>query len=162
MSEEKDNMARYQRVVEEVDRTGQLLWQIYGTFLLPQTIFLSFLLQTTLGDFRALYFRPGPFFTALVGAFLCIPWAACFFRSSEYYIFRMAQAREAEPSGWNIINGDGEKFAEGKGVQAGGKQHRIGYLSRKLRTKSSAPLLITIFAAVYIVIAAISGPWWSR
>lgn len=160
MNEENKSEDRYQSALEQVRYEGQLLWQIFGSFLLAHTVFLAFLLQSTLGREPIVGYHPGGFLAAVVGLLLCIPWAASYLRSSAYYIFRMAQAKEAEPCGWNLIKGDGEKFAAGEKVTIGGEPYQIGWLPRVLRTKRSVPLLIVFFGMIYLSILILNGPWW--
>lgn len=151
---------KYQSVLEHVRYEGQLLWQIFGSFLLAHTVFLAFLLHSALGSEQIVGYHPGPFFAALAGLLLCVPWAASYLRSSAYYIFRMAQAKEAEPPNWDIIRRTGEKFAAGKKVTVGRKTYRIGWLARVLRTKRSVPLLIVVFVMIYLTLFILNGPWW--
>ena len=160
MNEENKSEDRYQSALEQVRYEGQLLWQIFGSFLLAHTVFLAFLLQSALGREQIVGYHLGAFFAALVGLLLCIPWAASYFRSSAYYIFRMAQAKEAEPSDWNLIKGDGEKFAAGYKVTIGKESYRVGWLARVLRTQRSVPLLIVFFVMVYLSTFVLNGPWW--
>lgn len=150
----------YRVALEQVRYEGQLLWQIFGAFLLAQTVFMAFLLQATFTQPLVLTFRVGPFVAALIGLVLCLPWAATYLRSSAYYIFRMAQAREAEPEGWKLLKDVGEAFSEGRQVKVGATPYQVGWLSRNLRTKHSVPVIIVVFVIVYFGILVISGPWW--
>lgn len=160
MNGESKSIDKYQSAIEQVRYEGQLLWQIFGTFLLAQTVFLAFLLQSALGREPIVGYHLGNFFAALVGLLLCVPWAASYLRSSYYYIFRMAQARESEPSTWNLIKGDGEKFAAGCEVTIGEKSYRVGWFARVFRTQYSVPLLIVFFVMIYLGIFILNGPWW--
>ena len=74
--------------------------------------------------------------------------------------FRMAQAREAEPTDWNLLKGSGEVFAAGKKVKIGQHSYRVSWPGRILRTKRSVPLLIGFFALAYAGALLLSGPWW--
>jgi len=153
---------KYQSALEHVRYEGQLLWQIFGAFLLAHTVFLAFLLQSALGREQIVGYSSGSFFASLVGFLLCIPWIASYLRSSAYYEFRMAQAKEAEPDSWNLLKRNGEKFAEGEEVTIGEKKYRVRWFSRVLRTKRSVPLLIAFFIIIYLIILILNGPWWSN
>jgi len=131
----------YTQALEQVRYEGQLLWQIFGAFLLAHSVFLAFLLQSAFSTPGA-GFKPSVFYPGLLGAFLCLPWFAAYTRSSDYYIFRMAQAKAMEPDGWNLIKGVGEQFAGGEAVVVAGRCYRVNWLGRTLRTKRSAPLLV--------------------
>lgn len=150
---------RYRIALEQVRYEGQLLWQIFGAFLLAHTVFLAFLLQSAFnGDSPG--YRLSVFFPGLLGLFLCLPWFASYLRSSDYYIFRMAQAKEAEPEDWNIIRGNGEVFSKGDSVEIGGRFYRVNWLGRVLRTKRSVPALVLAFALAYAGLVVWRGPWW--
>ncbi|WP_297488095.1 hypothetical protein [Thermococcus sp.] len=153
------DIAKYSVALELVKYEGQLLWQIFGAFLIAHTVFLSFLLQSLLTTPLTGQYQPSRFIAALVGLFLCIPWASSYFRSSDYYIFRMAQARDAEPPGWGFIGVRGEQFSKGLPVEIAGVEYRINWFSRVLRTKRAVPLIILTFAFIYLYILLQTGPW---
>jgi hypothetical protein len=156
------DLGRYTAALEQVRYEGQLLWQIFNAFLLAHTVFLAFLLQAGFGSGKAMVScRPGVFVAGIVGVILCVPWMATYLRSSAYYIFRMAQAREAEPVAWNIIKGQGEAFSAGRSpVIVGEEAYGLPWLGRALRTKRSVPLLIVVFFLSYLSVIVVSGPWW--
>lgn len=160
MKEENKSEDRYQTAIAQLRHDAQLSWQIFGLFLLAHTVLLAFLLHYALGRQQIVCYYPGCFFAALVGLLLGVLWLASHGRSSAYYHLRMAQAKEAEPSGWNLLKGDGEDFAHGDRVTIGGKSCHIPWLSRVLPTKYSAPLLIVIFILIYLSIFILNGPWW--
>ncbi|MFB0544256.1 MAG: hypothetical protein ACETVN_00965 [Asgard group archaeon] len=160
MNKEKPAKGKYEFAHEHVRYEGQLMWQIFGSFLLPHTVFLAFLLPSALGRGDIVGYHLGSFCTAAVGLLLCIPWFASYRRSSDYYEFRMAQAKEAEPSGWHLLKGDAEKFAEGKPVIIEGKRYRVRWVARKLRTARSVPVVIVVFVIIYLGLFILRGPWW--
>jgi hypothetical protein len=91
---------------------------------------------------------------------LCIPWIATYLRSSAYYRFRMAQAREAEPPDWRLLKGAGEEFSAGKKVKVGANMYQLSWLARTLGRKWSVPTMIVLFVLVYLSVVFTSGPWW--
>jgi len=155
----KSTYDRYRAALEHVRYEGQLLWQIFHAFLLAHTVFLSFLLNSAFRSESSGY-QPAVFFPGLLGLFLCLPWFASYLRSSAYYKFRMAQAKETEPEDWNIIGGKGERFSRGLPVTIGDECYRIHWLGRILRTKRSVPALILAFALAYAGLVIWCGPWW--
>ena len=157
MPEEEIKIQRYQIAVENMRYEGQLLWQISNAFLIVHTVFMAFLLQTTFSQ-NAKCQSYGLFLAGLIGVLLCIPWMASYQRSSHYYIFRLFQAREVEPEGWDILKNKGEEFSSGQKIRIGKSTCQINWLARVLRTKRSVPLLILTFASTYILIAIISWP----
>ena len=155
----KSNCERYRAALGHVRYEGQLLWQIFGAFLLAHTVLLSFLLRSAFRSEGSGY-QPAVFIAGSLGLFLCLPWLATYLRSSKYYEFRMAQAREAEPKEWNIIAGEGEAFSAGCQVRIGNKCYCICWLGRILRTKYSVPLLIGAFALAYTAVVILHGLGW--
>ena len=156
---DKNSPDRYRIALQWVQYEGGLLWQIFGAFLLPHTIFLAFLLQAVLGaDLPA--DQPGCFWPSVIGLVLCIPWWAAYNRNSAYYKFRLAQAKDTEPEGWELLNGPVERFADGHEVTVGGGTLRHKGISRLLNTRRSVTLMIAIFAVVYFGIAILSSSYW--
>lgn len=149
---------QYAHALEQVRYEGQLLWQIFGAFLLAHTVFLAFLLQSSFNT-AVPGFQSAVFYPALLGALLCLPWYAAYSRSSDYYIFRMTQARSLEPAGWNLIQGQGVQFSAGNAVDIGGQSYRVNWLGRVLRTKRSVPLLLLSFLGAYLALVVWRGPW---
>jgi len=162
MNNDSDSIREYLTALEHVRYEGQLLWQIFGAFLVAHTVFLAFLLQATFGGEQVVQYRLGTFIGGFIGFLLCIPWMASYFRSSAYYIFRMLQAREKEPSEWNLIKGKGEDFSAGKCVTVSDETCQVPWIARLLPTKRSVPLLIIVFAVVYATVVIVSGPCWPK
>jgi len=152
--------SKYTVALKILIQEGQLYWQTYGAFLLAHTVFLAFLLQS-ISCSPATVWRPGAFVAGILGFLLCIPWLAALLRSSANHTFRMAQAKSAEPHGWNLLKIDGENFAEGNSVTINDQQYRIPWLPRILRTTFSAKTLIALFAVAYLIAVYLSGPWWA-
>lgn len=150
----------YLAALDYVKYEGQLFWQAFEALLLAHTVFLAFLLQAAFGTQQIPDFQLGTFLGGIVGFLLCIPWATVYSRSSAYYVFRIAQAKEKEPTGWELLKGAGERFSAGEKVQVGDRHYRIGWLGRVLKTQRSAPLVIVVFGLVYIGITVVCGPWW--
>ena len=157
MTDEK--LDRHQVAIDWVKYEGDLLWQVFGAFLLAHTVFVAFLLQAVL-DKNLPADHPSGFWAGLMGLVLCLPWFSAYLRSSKYYEFRIAQAKESEPHDWEILRGAGEDFAEGKPVTIGGKTFQHTLLAHKLRTRLAVPFMIIVFAVVYGAILVASGPWW--
>jgi hypothetical protein len=150
---------RYEAALQVVVYEGQLLWTVFGAFLLAHTVFLAVLLQGV-GDARLPSNISGGFWPAVIGLFLCIPWITAYLYRSKWYNFRMAQARDAEPDGWNLVAGVAKEFADGHEVRIAGEWFQQRGLPRALRTKQSAPLLVAVFAIGYITVLIVTGPWW--
>lgn len=134
----------YKISLEQVRYEGNLTWKVFSSFLLTHTIFLGFLLT---------YLSKGAqkeilFLTSLFGLVLCLPWLAAYLRSSDYYRFRMAQARKAEPESHSLLK-QGKLFSEGASTHL---NYRMGWLARTLPTKQGAIFLIITYIMFYLII----------
>lgn len=160
MAERSSNLELYQVAILQVRYEGQLLWQRFAAFLTPHTIFLAFVLHAFSNrQFPA--FNLWIFLAGILGFVLCIPWLAVYVRSSAYYTFRIAQAREVEPSEWQLLAGIAEKFSAGEPVKVR-DNHRMPWLARKLRTERAGLVMIGIFLLVYFALVVVAGPWWGE
>jgi hypothetical protein len=158
MAEEGSDPKRYEIAILQVRYEGQLLWQRFGAFFIPHGIFLGFLLGEA---FDPTLPRSGVFLTSLIGIILCVPWLAVLKRSSAYYTFRIAQAREIEPPGWDLLAGKGERFSAGECVVVR-DHHKMPRLARILRTERAGVLLVYMFGFIYLRIAAFTNPWYGK
>ena len=100
--------------------------------------------------------KPNRTLLSLIGIWLCIAWWATKERNHAYYIFRMAQARELEPDGWNYFKGKGQKFSDGKSIKIQGKCYQIPKLGQKLRKPAATMSILGTFFIVYLYIAIVS------
>ena len=145
MNDDNPNNQSYLVAIEHARYEGQMLWQIFTAFLLAHTVFLAFLLQTAFVQ-QVGMFRPGVFIAGIRRIAAMHPLDTTYQRSTAYYRFRMAQAREAEPADYRLLKGVGEEFSTGKKVKVGQAVHQLGWLARKLNTSRSIPALIVVFA----------------
>lgn len=161
MSEPTQDREHYDAAVLQVRYEGQLLWQRFGAFLLPHSVFLAFVLNSaSAGQIGHYSFRT--FWSSVVGFLLCVPWLAVYMRSSAYYSFRIAQAREIEPAGWHLFGGKARDFSAGKNVTVSSENRRMPWLARRLRTEQAGWSMIFVFFLVYLAVVVASGPWWPR
>ena len=160
ISAKSQNTDGYLATIEHARYEGQLIWQIFGTFLVAHTVFLAFLLQAMPNVQQDLLtYHWGIFFAGIVGLILCLPWIATYFRSADFYRFRMAQARLKEPEEWQLIRNTGEKFAEGHRVFIDGRLYQVSWIGKILRPTRSLPVLVVTFAIMYVIVIVISWPW---
>lgn len=149
----------YLTAIEEIRHEGDLLWQQFGSFLLVQSVFLAFLLQSTLGENLLIQTNLGSMVSAIIGFLLCIPWYGTFSRTKKFYRFRIAQAKEAEPPNWRFLSERGKNYSEGKEVKIGEQIFKMKWFERKLKPTNSAKIVIFFFAIIYLSILVVSGPW---
>jgi len=159
MNDEK-NQQRYSAALDLLGQERQLFWQTFSAFLLAHTVFMAFLLQAvSRSDIPS--WSPGLWLTSWLGFMLCGPWLAAQWRTSAYNDLRMAQAREAEPVPWKLLRDIGQAFAEGNRVTIEERPFQLPRLIRRLRLRTtySVMALIGLFAAMYVVIFILTGPW---
>lgn len=154
MEDQEIQFERYKIAVEQVRYEGKLGWDNFRTFLIAHTIFIGFLLK---GAFESQdIYSIESFCVSLIGIWLCIAWWATKERNHAYYIFRMAQARELEPDGWNYFKGKGQKFSDGESVKIEKKPYQIHKLGRKLRKPAATKSILGAFFFAYLYIAIVS------
>ncbi len=160
MQSDEERIEVFKIAHETMRYEGALLWQIFGAFLLIHTVFAGFLAQSEITA-SSLEFRPGPFFGAVIGLSLCIPWWASYSRNAAHYRYHLARLRELEPEGWHLYGGDGHAFSSGRRVTVFGETHELGWFAQRVRSGRMVPPVILVFCFVYAVILIATGPWWN-
>jgi hypothetical protein len=130
------------------------LSNIFGAFLLANTVLMGFLLHaaTSSGGF------PGEAGTAVAGGLvgLCVSalWLAAYERNTSALEMRLARARETEPDGWEVLTGRPHSFDRGGAVEFDGEDApmRVRGLAR-LEIRNAGRLLIALFLVAYATIA---------
>jgi len=154
MDEDEKQIALYQAAAECEKYEGEMVWQTFNAFLLAQTIFLAFLLQSSFGKDYVVKFELGTNLAAIFGLLICIPWMISFYRSMAFLNLRHKQAKSVEPTGWDLLT-----------KEPVGMKHFIilPAVSEKIvkwfTTRCSVLLLIWFFIGMYITIIILSGPW---
>lgn len=146
---EKDKLEKYKCFLEQLRYDGGLLWRIMGVFLLPNSIFMAFLLTVSFGKERIS--SQGIVVAAIIGCVLSFFWLLAWFRSLAFYDFRMAKAREVELSEWNLLKGKPEKFRRGRPVRIG-KSCKWLTLCQKLKTRHAVAVIVIMFLVAYLYI----------
>ncbi|HEX8561942.1 MAG TPA: hypothetical protein VF676_03075 [Flavobacterium sp.] len=162
MDQTEIEIEKYKSAVGLLSFETQFLWTIFSAFLVVHAIFLGFLAQNAFKDNVLFGYNLPCFVCGMVGLVLVLPWYGTFKRNSDFYLLRMAQSRELEPTGWKLIADVGRDFADGKKVQVSGEELRIGFWGRFLRNNVSIPLLICVFFLSYLFITFSSGPWYEK
>ena len=160
ISKKDEKVNRYRCALEHARAENRTMWQVFSIFLLIHTVFVSFLFRAFANKSIKLY-HPIVFVAAIAGLLVCILWWATHSRNRAYFLFRMAQARRAEPPGWNLLARDGENFAKGESIKIGEESYRVPCLGRKLKPYRAIPILICIFIVLYLLVLVLSGPWWN-
>ncbi|SIT34357.1 hypothetical protein SAMN05421788_1168 [Filimonas lacunae] len=152
---------KYEMATQLLIYEGQMLWTILSAFLVTNTLLLGFVGQMVSNLKPLTFLSNWPCFIAgILGFLLMIPWTGTFLRNSDYYHFRMEQAKEAEPEEYQLLRNRGELFAEGNRVVVNNKGIRIGHFACILRNKRAVYFLLGIFYVLYMFIIVTFGPWW--
>jgi hypothetical protein len=139
---------RYKVALEHARFEDDNFGRIYQGFLLPQTVFLGFVLAASAGKDSASYH-------ALLAAasVLCIHWFEATRRNIKSVAFRLERAAVAEPAEWDVIKTTGRAFAEGREVKVGERFFQHDWLSRWLPPRLGVQLIVGLFVVAYLVLA---------
>ena len=99
MKNENIGFEKYEIIIELIKYESERLWQVFHLYLIAHALFLGlyFNLQAK-SDYHMVNF------IGILGILLCIPWAGGYFRHSQWYIFRMNDAKEIEKiHNWRIL-----------------------------------------------------------
>lgn len=143
---EEDKLEKYKCFLEQLRYDGGLLWRITGVFLLPNSIFLAFLLTVSFEKERI--GSLGIVVAAIIGCVLSFCWLLAYFRSLAFYDFRMAQAKEVECSEWNLLKGKHKKFMKGDTVEIEERPYCLRWY-QNLRTRHAVVMIIIMFLGTY-------------
>ena len=157
----KDTVKDYDRTLDLMKYHAQVVWQVFGTFLITETVILGFL-----GNAFAQYFRLNDesnlflFFGSIFGLILIIPWLSAFLYTYKQYLLRIIQARKHE----NLENigkliTEGKEFSEKGEICVDGEIISLSWISKKLPPKKSYIMMMVFFALAYISLAILSNPW---
>jgi len=91
MNDQHGNEIEYYKIaVDLIIYEGQRLWQVFHLYLIAQVILLGSLIGTERLDLDI------SIVIGIAGLLLCIPWAGAYFRHSQWYIYRIEDAKEIE------------------------------------------------------------------
>jgi len=147
-----EQLEKYKCFLEQMRYEGEFLWRIFGAFLLPQSIFLAFLLSVGIEKGRLTGWGPSASVAAIAGFLLCLVWMFVCYRSVAYYHFWVAQVMEAEkPLAWDLMKGRREDFKKGCPVKIGERCCRMDWY-QKIKVRYGLYLVIWIFLIIYVII----------
>lgn len=137
---------RYGWTLELLQYEIQRLWTIFSIFLLSETVLFSGVLQLLSDKMYSLSFGG-----AALGLLLILPWWTTFEYTRYFYLLRISQAKELEPSTSNLII-EGHLLSKGKKVG----NIKIPAIIRFFRPQRSAWFLMIIFAIGFILSVVLS------
>ena len=162
MDKDELKIEKYKISIELLKYEGEMLWQIMSVYMVINTILLGFISQLAFknsNEYSPMY-HPICFSASVFGLIILLPWLGTFIRNSDYYFFRMAQAKESEPDEWNLLKKDGANFAKGNQVKIEKQSYQIGRLGRFMKNKQAVYCMIVLFAISYFILIILYGPWW--
>jgi len=159
MDKDEKDIEKYKITLELLKYEGEMLWQILTVYMLVNTIIIGFVSQIKVDNVTIFTFKPILFFAGVFGLLLTLPWLGTFIRNSEYYHFRMAQAKQAEPKDWRLLRDQGQKFAQGDQITINNEKFQIICLGKIMRNKRAIYFVICLFALVYFGLIIFFGPW---
>lgn len=152
-------LEKYKIAIEMMKHENSILWQTYSIFTAANLILLGmFLKEIIITPFFSC--QPNLFIISIVGLIFSAVWMFLVFRQVKYFELRMAQARNAEPPGWNILVNTGQRFSKGEQVTIGRENYRLGLLAgiwKRLKLKWALPIIVVI---IFLCAIFLYGPWW--
>lgn len=139
---------KYDRAILLIQYYVQLMWLIFGAFLLAETVLLGALVQIANNGPKELIFGG-----SIIGLLLTYPWWASFKYNHALYLLRMSEARTCEPEEGSFFS-TGYDLTKGKVLDADQMgEIRIPRMARLMRPANSVTILICIFALAFLFIA---------
>ena len=144
---ESERAKQYDRAITLIQYYVQLMWLIFGAFLLAETVLIAAIASIA---------KDGPallvFCGSILGLILAAPWWASFRYNHALYLLRMNQARTLEPAEATFFT-TGKQLVDGASVEG----VQISRLARALSPRRSCDFLIFVFALVF---AALAVSYW--
>lgn len=156
-----DTVKDYDRAIDLMKYHAQVVWQIFGTSLITETVILGFIGNAfakchKLNDENNHFL----FWGSIFGLILIMPWLSAFLYTYKQYILRIFQAKKHESTkGIGKLLTEGKKLSEEGKVCVDGEPLSLSWISKKLPPKASYILIMIFFALAYIVLAILSNPW---
>lgn len=146
------SIEKYESALQLAFYEGQISWQMNVLFV-GLNIGIGTMLQDDLADLKQL--ETLTIWLSSVGFIINIFWLGTFFRNNKYYKFRMAQARNAEPEIFSLVNNRGYKFSKGKKIDIVAtfgdedSDHKLNWFERICSNKNAIMVSIFCFLIAY-------------
>jgi len=159
LMENSNRESKYASALDLLFYEGQIAWQMNLLFIGLNvgigTVIGSLLPCVSANKFLLLIF-------SIFGIIINVAWLGTFRRNNKYYHFRMAQARESEPTDWKLLRVRGYNFSKGQeitidceGIDVKDKIHRLSSFeiiaSNKFAIGISIWLFIIGFSILFII-----------
>jgi len=147
-----DRLELYKLSHALVIHEAQAQWNVSALFVLANSVLAGFigtnLLQTN---------KPQPEILTLkilvgIGLTLTILWFFSNLRTSNWYRFRMAQAKQREPDGWMLFNDDAENESKGDTIIIKEEEYNLSrFFCHNLCFNISNLTIVTLMCIIFIV-----------
>jgi hypothetical protein len=135
--------AQYDRAITLIQYYVQLMWFIFGAFLLAETVLLGAVASLA---------KEGPRDVLLgistVGFLLAIPWWTSYRYNHSLYLLRVAEARSLEP-GVGTFFTTGARLIDGNAIESVIGAIRIPWSARLLSPNRAVLALVALFLAAF-------------
>ena len=142
---------RYKMLLDLMKYHQTIIWGSFTAFALTHSIFLGvfarFVIDGTLTATDKTHW--GVVGAALMGLIFWLPWYVTYQRSNYYFIFRLEQAKRAEPTGLNVLKGSMERLTEYGEVFIDETRYKLPLMVGLLKTRHAIPMFINGFFAIY-------------
>ena len=151
MKKEDLELEKYKLLSTVVLHESKAMWETSQLFLFSNTILATILGADIFGRIQhasKIIFWLLP----LLGLLISVLWFFSYNRTSRYYKFRMAQARNIEPKDFHIFEGIPNDIANGEIVHVNGKHYSVRVLGCNFRSLVIVNLIIISFIIFYLLI----------
>jgi hypothetical protein len=155
-----NKMERYKMLLDLMKYHQTVIWGSFTAFALTHSIFLGVFARYAIevGLTTSPQSHWGVIGSAAMGLVLWLPWYVTYQRSNFYFLFRLEQAKRAEPEGLNILRGSMERLTDYGEVFIEQKRYRLPFLVSRIQTRTIVPLFILGYAAIYVFFLASQVP----
>jgi len=169
----KFELEKYKITLDFLKFEATTLWQIFSAFFVAHAIFISFVLTVLANNNTDKIKFVLLLIASIVGLILAIIWLGTFIGNSDWYYFRMAQAKNAEKifinwskdDKWYLLNKEAFRFVKGKEIymemektdklKTKFEEDKFPIMSpigRIIKNKYAGNIMISIFIVIYILI----------
>lgn len=155
MSQSEDEKERRFKVVLNLYQLdSQALWNVFNSFFLVHALIAGFLLKVIMEK----PMESGVvIIVVILGIFLWLLWMLGYYRASQTCAFRLKQAQETEPEGWEIVGGKAKDYFNNFEITINGNKERMPFLAW-FYNQYNRVFIMAAFIVLYIyVIWYLSG-----
>ena len=112
-------LEKYKITLDFLKFEATILWQIFSAFFVAHAIIIGFVVSSLTENDSCKVNTQLILFAGIVGVILSVFWLLTFYSNSQWYYFRMKQAKSDETNldkdlskdDWSLLNNEAEKFA---------------------------------------------------